>query len=475
MDHHIMSQSVGGGLLRPATNLARMLRPILRHFDPKRRVALLLVAVLVIGLLVPLSGCILRLSRPGLTLILWDGPRWADETGNRYHWVERKIAEFEAAHPFVEVVLVPMEWANLRGMLDSAKNAGLLPDVAPFDLSPGGVSLEEVDAGLLEPVDSAVENVDDLSPQAREAYTYAGQLWGFPSSMTGHVLLLNLDLFAERGVEPPAGGKWTWQEFAETCRQLTFDRDGDRKTDVWGFGTYVLPGAYEVWPFLYAAGARPLSPDQTTYTFNSETAAAALQALADLALEEEVAHPTTGSASVRTVFDLFARSDKQQVAIEPWSAWAIDYLLTQEGTIKNFAVAEYPTFGDQPAGPLTVGGTGGFVVFRQEDSYRRSMAVALANHLTDTAAQYEMARGYHAFPARRSALDLDPFTGNVAYQRAAEIIFHAVSLPRHPDWPEIDRYIQRELQMALLGIKPAAEALSDAAELVGPLLVPPPE
>lgn len=440
----------------------------------RRALGLIVVALVLAIVTFPLSGCLIRFARPGVTIVVWDGPRWADETGNRYHWVQGKIAEFEASHPFVEVVFIPVEWNNLRDLLDAAKEAGRLPDIAPMDLSSGGITLEELSQGLLEPVGGYLTRPEDLSEQAREAYTHDGRLWGFPSTMTGHALLLNLDLFAERGIDPPAGGKWTWAEFIATCQALTFDRDGDKKTDVWGFATYVLTGYYELWPFLYGAGARPLSDDLTTYTFDSETAVSTLQRLTDLIFTYKAAHPMTGSAAVRSVFELLADADRQQVAIQPWSAWAIDYLATQEGTIKNLAVAEYPT--DEPGEtPIGVGGTGGLVVFRQDDSHKRGLVMSLANYLTGTAAQYEMARGYRVFPARRSALDLDPFAGDQAYQRMAEIAFRSASLPKHPRWPEIDRLIQKELQIALLGIRTPTQALQAAGAAVTQILQPPPE
>ena len=177
-------------------------RPV-RFAVGRRELSILAVALVLAIVALPLSGCLIRFARPGVTIIVWDGPRWADESGNRYHWVQGKIAEFEASHPFVEVVLVPVEWVNLRDLLDAAKEAGRLPDIAPMDLSAGGISLEEISRGLLEPVEAYLTRPEDLSEHALEAYTHDGRLWGFPSTMTGHSLILNLDLFAERGVEPP--------------------------------------------------------------------------------------------------------------------------------------------------------------------------------------------------------------------------------------------------------------------------------
>ncbi len=458
------SQQAMEALRRAPSGIATAAREVVSGRPGRRAIALACLAVLLVFAAMPFTGCPIRLQRPGVTLTVWDGPRWADESGNRYHWIRQKIAEFESSHPLVEVVLVPVKWNDLRGMLDSAKEAGQLPAVAPFDISSGGVSLEEVRAGLLDPVDNAISAPDDISPEAKAAYTADGQLWGFPSTMTGEVMLLNLDLFAERGVTPPGDGKWTWDQFREACRKLTFDRDGDGKTDVWGFSTYVLPGYYETWPFLYADGARPLSGDLQTYTMGSPAGVAALKRLTDLIYVDKAAHDMTGSAAVRNVFDLFANKEKQQVAIEPWSAWAIDYLKTQDSAIKNFAVAEYPTGATGTS--VTVGGTSGFVVFHQEDAYRRSQAMALANYLTSPNSQYELARGYRAFPSRGRALELDPFAGDAAYQKAAQIIFHAVSLPQQPRWPDLERVIQREVQMALLGIKTPKEALDDAGAVI---------
>ncbi|MFW5992275.1 MAG: hypothetical protein ACOCQN_03705 [Halanaerobiaceae bacterium] len=61
--------------------------------------------------------------------------------------------------------------------------------------------------------------------------------------MTVHFLLLNLEIFEEREVEPPEDGKWTWDEFIDKMKKLTFDRDSDGEIDVYGFSTYILPSS----------------------------------------------------------------------------------------------------------------------------------------------------------------------------------------------------------------------------------------
>ena len=95
------------------------------------------------------------------------------------------------------------------------------------------------------------EELEDFFPGALEAYTYKGKLYGIPMSMSVHVMLLNLDHFAEAGVEPPENGRWTWDEFVEKAKALTFDSDGDGVIDKYGFSTYILPGYYELGPLLH--------------------------------------------------------------------------------------------------------------------------------------------------------------------------------------------------------------------------------
>ena len=78
-----------------------------------------------------------------------------------------------------------------------------------------------------------------------------GHIYGVPTSISVQTLLLNLDIFEEKGVEPPVDGRWTYDEFVEKMEALTGD-------GVYGFSTYIMPGYYEAWPFLFMDGGYPL-------------------------------------------------------------------------------------------------------------------------------------------------------------------------------------------------------------------------
>ncbi|WP_042459401.1 extracellular solute-binding protein [Neobacillus dielmonensis] len=402
------------------------------------------------------------------TITVWDGPRWPDDKDNKFHWMEAKIKEFEAEHKGVKVELVQVPWAELPNKLGVSIAGKSWPDIAPVDISGSAVSIDQIDQGVLESVDDLYtkEELKDFYPNALDAYKYDGKLYGIPNSMTVHTMLLNLDLFKERNVEPPKNGEWTWDEFLDTAEKLTFDRDGDGKTDVYGFSTYILPGYYEAWPFFYIDGGSPLSKDMKKFTFNDPKAVDAIQRLADLKLKDKVSPESSGGADVGGTFQAWANAQQRTVAMQPWATWAIGAAQGKYPT--NFAVANYPT--GKSGKPVTIGGVGGWTMFHQEDAGKKMMVGEFMKFINTTDEQFEMATKYGTFPARISTADKDPYKDNPQMARAQEMSSQVVMLPRHPEWKKIDEAIQTELQLVFNGEKTAKQAMDEAQKKVDELL-----
>lgn len=409
-------------------------------------------------------------------ITIWDGPRWAeagdtsgeDGEGNKYFWLEGKIEEFEAEHPGVEVELVQVPWAELPDKLGVNIAGGSWPDIAPVDISGSAVSVDHIEQGVIESLNDYLTEDDlaDFYENALDAYTYDDELYGIPNSLTVHAMLLNLDLLEEVGVEPPANGEWTWDEFVDTAEKLTFDRDDDGEIDVYGFSTYILPGYYEAWPFFYMNGAQPLSDDLSEFTFDSPEAVEAIQALADIKLKNEAAPVSMGGADVGGTFQAWANEEQRTVAMQPWATWAITSAQTAHPT--NFMVANYPTGSSNET--LTIGGVGGWTMFQQDSDDKKDVVAAFMKFISDTDEQFLMAQEYGIFPARISAADKDPYADNPEMARAQEMSSDVVMLPRHPEWKKIDEIIQRELQLVFNGEKTAEEAMATAKPEVEALL-----
>ncbi|MUK89012.1 extracellular solute-binding protein [Ornithinibacillus sp. L9] len=435
--------------------------------------------VVLIGLLTACSNDSSNTNEDGEwtgKITIWDGPRWAQEgddsgedgEGNKYFWLEEKIEEFEAEHEGVEIELVQVPWAELPDKLGVNIAGQSWPDIAPVDISGSAVSIEHIEQGVIESVDEffTEEELADFYDNALEAYTHEDKLYGVPNSITVHSMLLNLDLFEEAGVTPPENGEWTWEEFVDAAEQLTFDRDGDGETDVYGFSTYILEGYYEAWPFFYINGGQPLSDDLSEFTFDDPEAIEAIQQLADLKLEKEVAPVSMGGADVGGTFQAWANEEQRTVAMQPWATWAITAAQTSYPT--NFMVANYPT--GSTGEPVTLGGVGGWTMFHQEDEGKKAVVAEFIKHISSTDEQYRMSKEYGVFPALISAAEMDPYADNPEMARALEMSEQVVMLPRHTEWKKIDEVIQRELQLVFNGEKTAAEAMEAAKPEVESLL-----
>ncbi len=420
----------------------------------------LLVTTICVALLLALSTTVLGGAWKG-TITIWDCPRWRDANDNQYHWMERKIAEFESSHPGVKIEMIKVPWAELAEKLNIAIAARDWPDMAPIDISGGTVKLDHIDQGVLEPIDPFFpkDELADFFPAALEGYTYKGKIWGVPQAMTVHALLLNLDIFKERGVEPPENGRWTWDEFVEKMKKLTFDRDGDGKIDVYGFSTYVLKGYHEIFPMLFMDGATWFD-EARNWNLNTPEAVSALKKIAALKFEHKVTPQTMGTADVGGTFQAFANPEQRTVAVEPWASWAIATCLTSPKYKMNFMVAEYPI--GKRGKPITISGTGGFVVFKQKDKGKLETLMEFVKSITTTADQLEFAKNYGTFPARKSAQEADPFADTPQMAFAAKMMEYTISVPRHKEFMQIDDRLQAELQLVFNGEKTPEQALEDA-------------
>jgi multiple sugar transport system permease protein len=423
-----------------------------------------------------------------MVIEVWDFPRPGPHGVATYakdHWENQLLEEFQRMHPQVEIRFTRLSWTKGEQKLDISVMGNTPPDVAG-----SAMKFAYVERGLLEPIDTYLtpQDREDYYPGILEAFTYKGHIWAWPWYATVYTMVLNKDIFAERGVELPADGIWAWDEFVEKMQRLTFDRDGDGKIDVYGVGFNVMPGNNEAWAIIYGEGGRPLSSDGTSFTFDSPQALGGIQKLIDLEHKYHVALPNTGGLTQDNTWTLFS-SPPGRTAVTCQGTWAISNLVKTNKTraennakylaqgkadmvrpLMNFAVACFPT---GSSGQLLTAspGVGNWVVFRQEDPQKRRLCMELARFLTNGQNQ-QYCRYMGTFPSRRSTGDLyvdDPERGqymHVVQQALPDMVIR----PFHPLWQKIDERIARQLQLTMLDRKTAQEAMATAGQEVEELL-----
>ena len=112
----------------------------------KKFILLLIGIVLIAAMLAP---SVLAESKVKITV--WDGFRWPNEEGDKYHWIKSRIAKFEELHPAVDIELVEVAWEKLGEKMNIAIAGHDWPDIGPVDISDGAVNLKYVEQGVIEP------------------------------------------------------------------------------------------------------------------------------------------------------------------------------------------------------------------------------------------------------------------------------------------------------------------------------------
>lgn len=422
-------------------------------------------AALLAALLLPLLAvsCTAPKPPPGKTLVeFWDFPRLPVVN----EWLQEAIAEFERLNPDVHIEYTRLSWAKGLERMDIAAFAGRPPDVA------GAVmQLKYVEAGLLAPLDSYLDEEipgmpgvtwrEDIHPSILRAVQWEGTTWAFPWYKEGFIILVNQDIFRERGVPIPEDGQWTWDEFLEKMHRLTFDRDGDGKIDVYGIGYSTGPEKWEAYPFLFAEGMEIMSEDGRTILLDSDATRRGLRRLLALEFEERVALPGAGGIQDDVTWTAFTSRDRRLAAVSQ-GLWALNSVETQNRRLEEMR-RERPTerlpdplrirvmmAPRMPGQPQTMAsyGVGSMMVFdRPHDPKRTDAAARFARFLT---LEYGQAINREAglFPSRISTGNL--FEGDPRYDNIWPHIADAVGPPVHPAWLKVDQVISEYVQRILL-------------------------
>ncbi len=173
------------------------------------------------------------------------------------------VDEFQAAHPDIIVEIDTPE--GFRGQLDLAELA------AEYDCFQALPNLNDESIAAIvniEPFLAADLSIrkEDFFPSVLQQFTYQGQLWGLPGSVTVNVMNYNKDLFDAAGLAYPSTD-WTTSDFLEMAVALT---KGDEENRQYGYAPSSF-AASDLISFLDRLGAEMLdeSVDPPRLVFNS--------------------------------------------------------------------------------------------------------------------------------------------------------------------------------------------------------------
>ncbi len=362
------------------------------------------------------------------------------------------IAAFEERFPNIDVEIVGIPWtAEGTAKLEAALAAGT--DINIFRVTNTDV-IRYAREGILSPLDDILtpEDLADIYPAGLKAVTDAGKIWAWPLWATAIPIMANTEYFEERGVPLPTVEEgWTWDEFVEAAKALTFVReDGTR---VYGFSSSFDVDFVGVEPLYYIDGGRVRSVDGRAFVQNSPEGASAVQKIADLALVHQVTPPDYGQAPQLIVRGYFKDTRTVAMFMEP------------PGFIPDLEAAEFPlAILPVPIGesgePVSTGGIGLYAVVDVADDEVEAAAHELGRWLTG-AEVAQLVPGYQLAPSMRASNNsyaTDEKRAVINAMVASNIFEFPFAIPS-----ELKANYYAALQSVILGQQTAQEALDAIA------------
>lgn len=134
----------------------------------------------------------------------------------------------------------------------------------------------------------------------------------------------------------------------------------------------------------------------------------------------------------------------------------------QSGEGFEYVVANYP-IGDRRL-PISLNNSvSAYGIFKQEDKGKLDMCVKFLKFITKDNYQKELER-LGVFPVK-SAID-DIYINDHNMRKIEDCLSYTIPLPKHREWNEIDRILQNQIRLAIIGEKTAEEAIEEARRQV---------
>ncbi len=312
--------------------------------------------------------------------------------------VEKKLLDtvlkdFENSHPQVRVKFEVIA-DQYMDVLKTRLIGDAAPDVFYLDALEAPFLMQ---AKVLEPLNPYIDKAFDLpdfAPKALSPFKVGDTLYGLPKDYSTLALFYNKKLFQSSGLkEPPK----TWEELIAYSKQLTRDKNGDRKPEQYGLG--LSPELARLVYIIQAHGGS-VTGQNGEATFAQPQALQGLQTIVEQYKNRTAVLPSdVGSSSAS---DLLGQN---KVAMVIEGNWAIPYL--QENFPKlQFGTAEVPKINNR-AGTMLF--TVAYVMNRK--AKHKPEAWQLISYLTGKAGMTKWNSSGFALPTRKSV------AGTLRYDR----------------------------------------------------------
>jgi multiple sugar transport system substrate-binding protein len=363
---------------------------------------------------------------------------------------EEVIPAFEAVYPNIMVEALNVPYDQFRRKLLTSIAGGTAPDLIRADI----IWVPEFAyMGALAPLDEIMpdfeEYKDIVFPGPLSTNFLNGHYYGLPLDTNTRVLVYNVDMFAEAGVEAPPA---TMEEFEAVCEKIK--TLGDDKYCFADGGTY----AWAVNPWIWSFGGDVTDPDITTASgyLDGAESKAAYEFIKEL-VDKGYMHPGILGGGVDT-WGGFGNDEIAMILEGPWFPPFYG------------GEAEYD-FALMPAGPgghISVVGGEDIVMFQQ--SAHKEAALEFIRWMLSEETQLKMSE-VGQMPVIAEIMQTDAMQEHEFFGIFLEQLKTAKARTPHPNWSKIEETYTLAGGVFLLGEQSFEEALGGAATTIDELLV----
>lgn len=382
--------------------------------------------------------------------------RWT--TPEELEATQQIIKEFEKEHPDIKVKIEYANWGSYWDKLQTEFAAGTAPDV--FLLDPMFFFDFLQKKALLDLTDYISEKeLSDMWKGAVEVFKWHGRIYALPRDINTTVIYYNKDIFDERGVPYPKHN-WTWEEFLETAKKLTFDKNQDGKPDVFG---YIPSSVMETcWaPWVWSAGGEILDKERKKCLLSQPKALKAFEFLYRMVHIWRVA---PSPARMSSLGDLPFKTG--QIAMISDGSWMVQTYY--KGCNFKWDIVEFPR-GEAQA--TSINGVGHAI---NPKTKNLKAAILLVKFLSSQKAQKILAKTQTSIPVLKSVA-LSPVFLDAAPKIDRKVFLNSIKMGRTlPFTPKMFKWteeiIPRYLDLMFMGKMKPSEAIKRATKEVNQLL-----
>jgi multiple sugar transport system substrate-binding protein len=313
----------------------------------KKMLALVLALMLVVALVAACNGGG-EDELPRITYMFW-----GDEAEVEH--VTGLANEFNETQDRFIVEPWPVDRAEITAILTTLASSGDLPDTG-FMTEP--LTINWAQAGFIEAPTFTGETPRDLI-----SFRWDGKAVAYSSCTVQLAMYYDIDRFDAAGVAYPpktAASAWSWDNFVDAAKSLTFDVNGNNahspdfdRDNVEQYGFYLEPAPWQLEAWTISNGGGFFNPnDWSDVIINSAESAEAIQRIADLHLVHGVM-PRYGTWPADSIDTWFL---EENVAMAVNGTWSIGVWMSpaRDNHGLNYSVAVLPSMG-RPTTMATAG------------------------------------------------------------------------------------------------------------------------